>query len=336
MSVLVTGAAGFVGNALVRTLLVEGYQVSALVREFSDSLPESVKQVKIGDLALLTEQHNDHTDRQHSELQNFGSHFPHKDKLAASLDGVDTVVHLAARVHIMNDMACEPLMEFRRVNVEATLSLARLAAQVGVKRFVFLSSIKVNGESTPVGLSFTEQDSCNPTDPYGISKWEAEQGLRQLAKDTGMEVVIIRPPLIYGPGVKGNFSSMMRWIGKGVPLPLGAVSNQRSLVALDNLISFIILCLKHPKAANELFLLADGEDVSTSQLIRKLSHAMGKKARLLPIPVLLMKFVARLLGKKDVADRLFGNLQIDSSKARELLNWQPVVSIDEQFKNMVE
>jgi len=249
---------------------------------------------------------------------------------------IDVVVHLAARVHIMNDDSSDPLAEFRKVNTDGTLNLARQAAESGVKRFIYLSSIKVNGEITETGQSFVPDDTFVPDDPYGLSKYEAEQGLLALAKETNMEVVIIRPPLVYGPGVKANFHSMMRWIYKGVPLPFGAVYNQRSLVALDNLVSFIIHCIDHPKAANGVFLISDGEDVSTTELLQKVAKAFDKKAILLPVPVSLMKFVSKLLGKADVANRLFGSLQVDSSKARDLLGWKPVITMDGQLKKTAE
>jgi nucleoside-diphosphate-sugar epimerase len=245
----------------------------------------------------------------------------------------------------MIDSLSNPLEEFRRVNTTGTLDLARLAADSGVKRFVFLSSIKVNGEITKPGHYFTPNDVYVPDDPYGLSKYEAEQGLLALAKETGMDVVIIRPPLVYGPGVKANFASMMKWMGKPVLLPFGAIHNQRSLVALDSLVSFISLCAdreKSPKAANQVFLIADGEDVSSTQLLKKVRQAFnlhtpsGKQAWLLPIPVFIMSFVVKLLGKDAVANRLFGSLQVDSSKARDLLGWEPVITMDEQLAKMAK
>ncbi len=255
--------------------------------------------------------------------------------------GVEVVVHAAARVHMMQDRSADPLAEFRKLNRDATLALAVLAADAGVKRFVFLSSVKVNGEETfPRGRAavFKPDDAFMPTDPYGLSKYEAEQGLLALAKETGMEVVIIRPPLVYGPGVKANFASMINWLRRGVPLPLGAIHNKRSFVALDNLVSFIALCAdrsRSPKAANQVFLISDGEDVATTQLLRWVADALGKKPRLLPVPVGLMRLAARLIGKGDVANRLFGSLQVDSSKARDLLGWQPVITMAEQFHKTV-
>jgi len=251
------------------------------------------------------------------------------------LFGITTVVHLAARVHVMHDTEADPLMAFRVVNVEGTLNLARQAAAAGVKRFVFISSVKVNGELTQSGRAFTEADSPDPQDAYGLSKHEAEQGLRQLAVDTGMEVVIIRPPLVYGPGVKANFAALMRAVQRGWPLPLGAVPNQRSLVALSNLVDFIVTCIAHPQAANQTFLVSDGQDLSTTELVRGMARAAGVPARLLPVPVWALQAGATLLGKGDAVQRLCGNLQVDISKARQLLGWVPPISIDEGLRRVV-
>jgi UDP-glucose 4-epimerase len=249
-----------------------------------------------------------------------------------ALHGVNVVVHLAARVHVMNDHSVDPLSEFRKVNVEGSLNLAKQAAQAGVQRFVFISSIKVNGESTELGQPFHADDEPQPMDAYGISKREAEDALRQLARDTGIEVVIIRPPLVYGAGVKANFRSMMRWLDKGVPLPLGAIHNQRSLVALANLVDLIITCISHPAAANQTFLVSDGEDLSTSDLLRRMANALGKPARLLPVPAWLLQVGATLLGKRAVAQRLCGSLQLDISKTCQLLNWTPPVSVTDALQ----
>lgn len=310
MNVLITGATGFVGSAFLQHCLKQNTNVIAVVRAVSAALPATVKQVAVGDLSASQD-------------------------WSVALQGVDVLVHLAARAHIMKDSALDPLSIYRESNTYATLNLAKQAAKAGVKRFVFISSIKVNGEWTEAGKPFTPSDTHIPIDHYGMSKYEAEQGLTAIAAETGMEVVIIRPPLIYGQGVKGNFVSMMRWVQKGVPLPLGAVHNQRSLVALDNLVSFIDLCCTHPKAANETFLIADGVDVSTTELLQKVAHGLGVSPRLVPVPVSWMRFAAKLLDKEAVANRLFGNLQVDARKARELLGWQPVVTMDEQLKKMV-
>jgi nucleoside-diphosphate-sugar epimerase len=256
-----------------------------------------------------------------------------------AIAGSDAVVHLSARVHVMKDEAANPLAEFRKSNVEATRSLALQAAASGVKRFVFISTVKVNGESTPLGQPFTSADAPDPHDDYGLSKHEAEQALWQVTHDMGMEVVIIRPPLVYGPGVKGNFARMVQWVRQGVPLPLGAVHNRRSLVALDNLVDFIALCAspeRSPQAANQTFLVSDGDDVSTTELLRRVARAYDVPARLLPVPTSWLSAAARLAGKGAVAERLLGSLQVDASKARDLLDWTPPVSMHEQLKTLVE
>ena len=255
---------------------------------------------------------------------------------SVALFGVSSVVHAAARAHVMKDQSADPLAEFRRVNVAGTLNLAQQAALAGVKRFVFVSSIKVNGEQTKIGQPFTEKDRATPVDAYGISKYEAEVGLRRIAKETGMEVVIIRPVLVYGPGVKGNFLSMMHWLHRGIPLPFGAVNNSRSFVSLDNLVDFIITCLHHPAAANQTFLVSDGEDVSTTQLLQYTASAMGVSSRLIPVPALVIRVAAKLLGKAEVAQRLCGNLQVDVSKACQLLGWVPSISVKEGLRRAAE
>ena len=205
-----------------------------------------------------------------------------------------------------------------------------------MRRFVFVSSIKVNGEATPTGSSFTADDLPAPLDAYGISKMEAEQGLREIASQTGMQVVIVRPPLVYGPGVKANFAAMMRWLQRGVPLPLGAIHNQRSLVALDNLVDLLVTCLTHPAAANQTFLVSDGEDVSTTELLRRMGQAMGKPARLLPVPASWLQLAATLVGKRAVAQRLCGSLQVDIEKTRQLLGWSPPLTLDQGLKKAAE
>lgn len=303
---LITGATGFVGKAVCELTVRRGLAVKGSLR-IRGEVPSSIGSFVVGEI-------NDATDWD-----------------SALLD-VNAVVHLAARVHVMYDTLSDPLAAFRAVNVQGTLNLARQAAVAGVKRFVFVSSVKVNGEATLPGQPFTADDAPAPLDAYGVSKMEAEQGLRQIALQTGMEVVIIRPPLVYGPGVKANFASMMRWLQRGVPLPLGAIHNQRSLVALDNLVDLIVTCLTHPAAANQTFLVSDGEDVSTTELLRRMARAMGRPARLLPVPVSWLKLAAALVGKQDVAQRLCGNLQVDIEKTRRLLGWSPPLSLDEGLR----
>lgn len=305
--ILVTGASGFVGGALIQRLAIANPQegIVAATRRQLENLPVDVNQVQVGDLLPSTD-------------------------WRIALQGVNVVVHCAARVHVMNEKSVDPLVEFRGVNVEGTLRLAQQAAEAGVRRFIFISSIKVNGESTELGCPFTPADAPAPQDPYGISKMEAEQGLRELSVRTGMEVVIIRPPLVYGRGVKANFAAMMQWLKRGVPLPLGGITlNRRSLIFVENLVDLIHICIDHPKAANQTFLISDDEDVSTTTLLRKMAKALGCSARLVNIPPTVIKLSARLIGKPGIADRLCGSLQVDITKTKEFLGWKPKFSLDE-------
>ncbi|MCF5627986.1 NAD-dependent epimerase/dehydratase family protein [Pseudomonas syringae] len=247
--------------------------------------------------------------------------------------GADVVIHCAARVHVLNEQSAEPDQEYFRANVTATLNLAEQAAAAGVRRFIFLSSIKANGEFTLPGAPFRADDPCRPLDAYGISKQKAEEGLRELAARTGMQVVIIRPVLVYGPGVKANFMNMMRWLDRGIPLPLGAIHNRRSLVAVDNLADLILVCIYHPAAANQTFLVSDGDDVSTTRLLRTMGHALGKPARLLPVPAAMLNGAAALLGKRAFSQRLCSSLQVDISKTCTMLDWRPPVSIEDAMRD---
>lgn len=306
MKVMVTGANGFVGRSLCNTLAESGVDLIKVVRS-----AQNFNEVQVGDI---------HGDTYWME----------------ALEGVDVVVHTAARVHIMRDSAVDPLALYRTVNTEGTLNFASQAAQAGIKRFVFISTIKVNGESTQEGCPFSEDVQTMTVDPYGQSKAEAEEGLRNLAEETGLEVVIIRPPLVYGPGVKGNFRNMLRWIGRGIPLPLGAINNKRSLIALDNLVDLIVTCTVHRAAANQTFLAADDEDLSTTELLRRLAKLLDKPARLVPVPGYILTFVFSLLGKKEIANRLCCSLQVDSSKARDMLGWMQPISVNEGLRRVVE
>lgn len=310
MSVLVTGANGLIGAALLEQLQRNLIPSKAALRTGCTKRLEG-NCVEVGSIDSGTQ-------------------------WKPVLQEVETVVHLAARVHVMRDTAVNPMDEFRRVNVEGTLNLARKSADAGVRRFVFLSSIKVNGEETYTGKQFRPDDILAPMDAYSISKWEAEQGLLAIAQETGMEIVIIRPPLVYGPGVKGNFLSMMCWLAHGVPLPLGAINNCRSLVSLDNLVDLIMICLDHPAAANQTFLVSDDKDVSTTELLQRIGNALDKPARLIPVPPKLLQWGAKLFGKEDIAQRLLSNLQLDISKTKERLGWTPPISIDEGLKRTAE
>ncbi|MDB5743514.1 MAG: NAD-dependent epimerase/dehydratase [Polaromonas sp.] len=309
---LITGATGFVGGAVVRRLLTEHefHGVTVAVRKDGLHWPEKVTQQIVGGLDAFTD-------------------------WSSAVRGISAVLHCAARAHLMVDTSESPVDEFRRINVQGTLNLARQAAVSGARRFLFISSIGVNGAET-FQQPFTDRDQAAPHSPYAVSKYEAELGLRALAAETGMEVVIIRPPLVYGPQAPGNFGSLMRWLQRGVPLPLGAIHNQRSLVALDNLVDLIVTCLTHPAAANQTFLVSDGEDVSTTELLRRMGKAMNRPARLVPVPAGLLTQVAALVGKRDMAQRLCGSLQVDIQKTRQLLGWKPPLSLDQGLKKAAE
>lgn len=308
MKILVTGANGFIGGALCQHLAASGQQVVPVVRRPCD----------VPDARILMADDDDAA-------------------WSAVLAGCDSVVHLAARAHVMHEHERDPLQAFRAVNVDMTLQLARRAAAAGVRRFVFMSTIKVNGEASVSGSPFGADDLPAPQDSYAASKQEAEAGLLGIARDTGLEVVIIRPPLVYGPGVKGNFASLIRWVRKGVPLPLGAVNNQRSLVAVDNLVD-LVACVADrkntPQAVNQVFLVSDGEDLATPELLRKIALAYRVPVRLIPVPERWLQGVARLTGKPAEMDRLLGSLVVDTTKTQELLGWRPVVSMDQQLHRM--
>ena len=307
MRILLTGATGFIGQALLNELLGKEHEVIAVKRKLATGRAGGDSDFLVADISA------------------------NNDWLPA-LQGVEAVIHAAARAHVMNDTVTDPLAEFRKVNVEGTLNLARQAAAAGVKRFIFISSIKVNGEATSPGKPFLVSDVPAPEDAYGLSKLEAERGLLQIAAETGLEVVIIRPPLVYGPGVKGNFASMTRLVEKGLPLPLGAIHNRRSLVGIDNLVALIIRCIDHPAATNQIFLAGDAEDLSTTQLLRGVARAMGRPSRLIAVPAGLLKGGAMLLGKRTLAQRLLGSLQVDIAHTCELLDWKPPFTVDEGLR----
>ena len=301
MALCLTGANGFIGSALLGAL--SGYTVSCIGRTPVKSCSKFIR-----------------------------SGIDATSDYSEALKGVDTVIHSAGRAHVMDDPHMEPLKEYRAVNSEGTLNLARQAALAGASRFIFLSSIKVNGESTNSCGPFSSADVPSPEDDYGISKAEAEDGLKKIALETGMEFVIIRPPLVYGPSVKANFATMMKLAQKNLPLPLGAIYNKRSLVALDNLVDLIITCIDHPEAANQTFLVSDDHDVSTTELLEMMIKAIGKRPRLLPVPASWLNFVGKLAGKQAVIDRLCGNLQVDISHTKNTLSWKPPVSFEDGIK----
>jgi nucleoside-diphosphate-sugar epimerase len=310
MRLLVTGANGFVGKALCVEAATRGFRVRAASRFYSD-FSEVNECVAVGNIDGSTNWFD-------------------------ALKGCDVVVHLAARAHVISETSSDPLREFRKINVEGTLNLARQAVASGLSRFIYISSIGVNGAETSVA-PFDVMDAPAPHSQYAVSKYEAELGLKKLAMEADIEVVIIRPPLIYGPNAPGNFGFLMRLLKRGAPLPFGAVTrNRRSFVALDNLVDLILICVQHPKAANQTFLVSDGQDISTAELLQKLGVAINRPARLLPVPIGFLAFTATIFGKRSIAQSLLGSLQIDINKTREVLNWNPPVSLDEGLRRVAE
>jgi nucleoside-diphosphate-sugar epimerase len=307
-TVVITGANGFVGERLCDALSAIGCPLLGTVRAGAVNL--AFPAMDIGEI-------NGDTD------------------WSLALRSATTVVHLAARVHVMKERLVDPVSAFFAVNVEGTLNLARQAAASGAKRFVYVSSIKVNGERTQPGFPFTEKDEAKPKDDYALSKLEAERGLRLISVETGMDLVIVRPPLIYGPGVKANMAALVTAVQKGWPLPLGAVDNRRSLIAIDNLVDFLMICITHPMAVDQTFLVSDDHDLSTTELIQGISRAANLPDRLIPIPVAVLKYIGRMVGKFDAISRLCDNLQIDSSKARTMLDWTPPISVKEGLRRVI-
>ena len=303
--ILITGVRGFIGSAVTRRLASDGRAGDVL----GVSRQASGEEGMVEQAALLQGR--------------------------VDLTGCACVLHLAGRAHVMGEADGDALPEYRAANVEDTKALARVAAEAGVKRFVYLSSIKVNGEYTQPGCPFQPDDTPAPETAYGQSKMEAEAAIRAIGRETGMEIVIVRSVLVYGPGVKGNFRSLLNLVRRGVPLPLASVDNRRSLVALDNIADLLVTCLDHPDAANQTFLVSDGFDLSTPGLLRRLSAAQGSRPRLFPFPVTALKWIGALIRRKGVVERLTGSLQIDMAKTRHVLDWAPPVSVDEQVSAAV-
>lgn len=298
---LITGADGFIGKSLIAQLTASGRDHVAALRRAAP--PTSAHCIEVGNI-------DDRTD------------------WGAALGGIDCVIHLAARTHVLIDSSPDPLAAYRAINVSGTVNLARQAASTGVRRMIFLSSIKVNGETT-LGSPFREEDEPAPEDAYGLTKFEAERALLDISGDTGLEIVILRPPLVYGPGVRGNFLRLMNFVDKNIPLPLSSIKNRRSLIGVNNLASAILTCADSPQAAGNTFLVSDGEDVSTPELVRRLALSMGKTARLFPLSQTMLECAASLLGRQNELARLTGSLQINSSHIRTLLGWKPVYSLDQ-------
>ena len=308
MNIAVTGANGFVGQAVCEVLRAQQHTVRPLVRNAHPAWPEAMA---VGNITADTD-------------------------WAHALDGIDCVVHCAARVHVMSETEVDPLAAFRAVNVLGSQRLAEQAAQAGVKRLVYLSSLKVLGEMTEPGHPFQVNTAPKPEDPYGISKWEAERAIQRVGQATGMQTVVIRPPLVYGPGVKANFQKLLQAVARGMPLPMGGIHNQRSLVNLDNLCDLIALCVHHPAAAGKVFLVSDGHDVSTPDLIRAMARALGRSARLISIPPAGLRLLGRLSGRQAQIDRLTGSLQVEIGHTREVLGWTPRTTLQQALQSLVQ
>ncbi len=305
MRVILTGANGFVGGHLERHLIESGYEVSSVVRTTTRSVAESSPPRVVVD-----------------SLQEY---------MFEKQAGETVVIHAAARAHILKDSANDPLAAYRVDNTDTTLAFARHAAKAGIKRFVFISTVKVNGERTPRGVPYTATDVPSPEDPYAISKFEAEVGLKAIAQETGMEIVIIRPPLVYGKGVKGNFATLMAAVRKGIPLPLGSIHNKRSMVGIHNLVDLIECAIRHPNAAGNTFLVSDGHDLSTTELLRGMIKSSGGKSILIPVPPFVIRFTASILGKRDMATRLLESLHVDISATKDILGWSPPFAIQDEL-----
>lgn len=308
MRIVVTGANGFIGRAVCQAAIDRGISVYATTRD-PYLCAVGITNVVVGALDTQT-------------------------NWTRALSNVDVVIHLAARVHIMHERTSDPLSEFRRVNTDATRHLAQSAAAQGVKRIVYVSTIKVNGEETHHGQRYTETDSARPQDAYAISKWEAEQALQQVSIDTGLEVTIVRPPLVYGTDVKGNFAHMLRVVKLGLPLPLASVSNQRDLIYLGNFVDALLHCAHHPNAGGQTYLVSDGVAISTPELLRQIGYAMHVTPHLLPCPLSWLTWGGKLLGLSAQLDRLLGSLQIDSSKIRHQLGWQAPFTLEQGLQAM--
>ena len=300
---LVTGATGFVGRVLVDAARARGWSVSAAVRAPDARLPAGVRVEPVGDLAGAVD-------------------------WGRALDGVDVVVHLAARVHVMRETAADALGAFRRVNVDATVALAEACARAGVRRLVYASSVKVLGESTPLGAPFDDASPPAPADPYGVSKLEAERALAGVSAAGGPEIAVLRPPLVHGPGAGGNLERLVRWVAAGVPLPIGSIDNRRSLVGVDNLADALLAAAGHPAAAGRTFLVADGEDLSTPELVRRIGRVIGREARIVPVPTPLLSAAMRVAGRESLR-RLLESLQVDARGLRDALGWRPPRTVDQ-------
>lgn len=310
--IFITGATGFVGTNLIKRLLKDNFRLAAAVLDGEDvgHLPAGVERVTVNPLSGSSD-------------------------YSQALKCVDIVIHLAARVHVMQETSRDPLQEFRKVNLHGTELLAKQAAHAGVKRFVFMSTIGVNGDNSG-NTSYIEGDVPHPHNPYSVSKYEAELAIKEVSKQTGMEVVIIRAPLVYGQGNPGNFLSLLRIVSKGIPLPLASIKNKRSLIDVGNLADALAICADHPAAAGNTYLVSDGEDVSTPELIRRTASALGVEAKLLPFPLGLMHIAGRLFGKSSTVNRLVGSLTVDSSKIRRELGWVPPFTMDQGLRNTAE